>query len=87
MDLVCLSYIQTFFDYLSNSILLPIVALCTCLLGGWFIKKEVLELEITKNGEKFGRRYVYRVMVKYIAPIFLIMILVYYTLLQFGVVK
>lgn len=79
--------ILTFFDYLSNSVLMPIVALCTCLLGGWFIKKEVLELEITKNGEKFGRRYVYRVMVKYIAPIFLIMILVYYTLLQFGVVK
>lgn len=79
--------ILTFFDYLSNSIMMPIVALCTCLLGGWFIKKEVLELEITKNGEKFGRRYVYRVMVKYIAPIFLIMILVYYTLLQFGVVK
>ena len=79
--------ILTFFDYLSNSVLMPIVALCTCLLGGWFIKKEVLELEITKNGEKFGRRYIYRVMVKYIAPIFLIMILVYYTLLQFGVVK
>ncbi|MBR4965100.1 MAG: sodium-dependent transporter [Lachnospiraceae bacterium] len=79
--------ILTFFDYLSNSVMMPIVALCTCLLGGWFIKKEVLESEITKNGEKFGRRYIYRVMVKYIAPIFLIMILVYYTLLQFGLIE
>lgn len=79
--------ILTFFDYLSNSIMMPIVALCTCILGGWFIKKEVLENEITKNGEKFARRHIFRVMIKYIAPIFLIMILVYYTLLQFGVVK
>ena len=79
--------ILTFFDYLSNSVMMPIVALCTCLLSGWFIKKEVLESEITKNGEKFGRRYIYRVMVKYIAPIFLIMILVYYTLLQFGLIE
>lgn len=79
--------ILTFFDYLSNSIMMPIVALCTCILGGWCIKKEVLEGEITKNGESFGRRMVYRVMVKFIAPVFLIMILVYYTLLQFGLVK
>lgn len=79
--------ILTFFDYLSNSIMMPIVALCTCILGGWCIKKEVLEGEITKNGESFGRRMVYRVMVKFIAPVFLIMILVYYTLLQFGLVE
>ncbi len=79
--------ILTFFDYLSNSVMMPIVALCTCILGGWCVKKEVLEGEITKNGERFGRRMIYRVMIKYIAPIFLIMILVYYTLVQFGLVE
>lgn len=79
--------ILSFCDYLSNSILMPIVALATCILAGWCIDKKAIEDEITRNGEKFGRRYIFRVMIKFIAPVFLIMILVYYTLLQFGLVK
>lgn len=79
--------ILTFFDFLSNSILMPIVALCTCLLAGWFMKKKEIEGEITKNGEKFGRRIIFRIMIKYVAPIFLIVILIYQTLVQFGIVE
>lgn len=79
--------ILSFFDYLSNSVLMPIVAFFTCILGGWFVGTKVLGDEITKNGEKFSRKWIFNVMVKFISPIFLIMILVYYTLLQFGIVK
>ncbi len=79
--------ILTFFDFLSNNILMPIVALITCILAGWVIKKETIEDEITKNGEKFGRRYIFRIMIKYIAPVCLIVILVYSTLVQFKIIK
>lgn len=77
----------TFFDYISNSVLMPIVAICTCILIGWVVGTKVLEDEITKNGEPFGRRKVFQVMVKYIAPVCLVVILVFYSLVQFGVIS
>lgn len=77
----------TFFDYISNSVLMPIVAIGTCVLIGWFVGTKDIEDEITKNGESFKRRGIFRVMVKYIAPVFLLIILVFYTLAQFGVIS
>lgn len=77
----------TFFDYLSNSVLMPLVALLTCILVGWRIGTKPIEVEMTRNGEKFGRRSIYRVMIKYIAPVFLVIILVFYTLAQFGIIQ
>lgn len=77
----------TFFDYISNSVLMPIVALCTCILVGWVIKPKALTDEITRNGEKFGRKKLFNVMIKYIAPLCLIFILISYTLDQFGIIK
>ena len=74
----------TFFDYISNSVMMPIVAICTCILIGWFVGTKVLEDEITKNGEPFARRKIFQVMVKYIAPVCLLIILVFYSLAQFG---
>lgn len=77
----------TFFDYISNSVLMPIVALCTCILVGWIIKTRVITDEITRNGERFSRKRLYEVMIKYIAPVLLIIILVSSTLAQFGIFK
>lgn len=45
----------TFFDFLSNSIIMPIVALCTCILIGWVIKPKTIADEVTRNGERFSR--------------------------------
>ena len=77
----------TFFDFISNSVLMPIVALCTCILIGWVIKPKAITDEITANGEKFGRKKLFHVMLRYVAPVCLIFILVSYTLAQFGVIK
>ena len=77
----------TFFDYISNSVMMPILAIATCLLAGWFINLKDIEDEITKNGEEFKRRGIFRVMVKYIAPVFLFIILIFYTLAQFGFIS
>ena len=77
----------TFFDYISNSVMMPILAIGTCLLAGWFMNLKDIEDEITKNGEEFKRRKIFRVMIKYIAPVLLCIILVFYSLVQFGFIS
>ena len=74
----------TFFDWISNSVLMPIVALITCILVGYFVKPKAIIEEVTRNGEKLGRKGLYVVMVKVVAPICLVIILLAYTLAQFG---
>lgn len=77
----------TFFDYISNSVMMPILAIGTCLLAGWFMNLKDIEFEITKNGEVFKRKNIFRMMIKYVAPVFLVIILVFYTLAQFGFIS
>lgn len=77
----------TFFDFLSNSIIMPLVALLTCILIGWCVGPKTIEEEMCRNGEHFGRRAIYEIMIKYIAPVFLVIILVFYTLAQFGIIQ
>lgn len=62
-------------DYVSNNILMPIVAILTCILIGWIVKPNVIIDEVTLNGEKFGRKKLYIIMVKFIAPILLTLLL------------
>lgn len=62
-------------DYASNNILMPIVGLFTCILIGWIAKPKTTIDEITLNGEKFGRKTLYVVMIKFVAPILLAIIL------------
>lgn len=70
-------------DYVSNNILMPVVSIATCILIGWILKPKTIIDEATKNGEKFGRKGLYIVMVKFIAPAFLIVLL----LISSGVLK
>lgn len=63
-------------DYASNYVLMPIVALVTCILVGWIIKPKTVIDEVKANGEKFGREGLYKVMVKFIAPICLVLIFI-----------
>ena len=58
-------------DYVSNSVLMPIVAFLTCILIGWIVKPEYIISEITKNGEPFSRSGLLKVMIKYVAPVML----------------
>ncbi len=62
-------------DYISNSVLMPLVALLTCVLIGWVAKPKTVIDEVTKDGSKFGRRTLYVVMIKFIAPILLFVLL------------
>ncbi|MCR5189696.1 MAG: sodium-dependent transporter [Treponema sp.] len=68
-------------DYTSNNILMPVTSLLTCILAGWICKPKSMIDEITFNGEKFRRRGLYIVMIKFIAPVLLFILL----LTSFGV--
>ena len=65
------------FDYVSNNVIMPILAILTCVLIGWIVKPEYVISEIQRNGEPFRRKWVYIVMVKYIAPVFLVILLLF----------
>ncbi len=88
---VCLGYNKLFFkkvlpngttaqildvlDYISNAVLMPLVALLTCVLIGWIAKPKTVIDEVEKNGEKMGRKVLYTVMIKFLAPIFMVILL------------
>lgn len=65
-----------FFDFLSNSVLMPIVAILTCVCLGHFIGSKTVEDEVEINGP-FKVKKFYRVMLKWIAPICLMLILIF----------
>ncbi|MCQ2487141.1 MAG: sodium-dependent transporter [Clostridia bacterium] len=63
-------------DYISNNIFMPFLALCTCILFGWVAKPDYIINEVTRNGENFQRRKLYYAMIKFIAPVMLLILLV-----------
>ena len=65
----------TFFDFISNSVIMPIVALLTCLFISLVIKTKTIEDEVEIGG-KFSGKMLFRVIIKYIAPVFLVIILI-----------
>lgn len=62
-------------DYVSNNIFMPLVALLTCILIGWVVNARMIIDEVTRNGEKFRRKHLYVIMIKYIAPLLLFFLL------------
>ena len=58
-------------DFLTNYILMPVIAIATCIMIGWVLKPKSIIDEVTRNGEKFGRKTLYVLMVKFIAPVFI----------------
>ena len=62
-------------DYISNYVLMPVVSIVTCVFIGWVLKPDVIIEEVTRNGEPFGRKTLYVVMIKYITPVLLLLLL------------
>lgn len=62
-------------DYISNNALMPVVAIMTCILIGWILKPKMVIDEIEKTGCRFGRKRLYIIMVRYVAPALLVVLL------------
>ena len=64
-----------FFDFISNSVLMPIVALFTCLFVGWVVKPKLVVDEV-KLSSKFPREKLFVVVIRYVAPICILLVLI-----------
>ena len=64
------------FDQLTNSFLMPIIALFICIVVGYVVKTKFVEDEVELGNVKFKRKKLFRVVIKFIAPVCLILILI-----------
>lgn len=75
------------FDFISNSVLMPIVAFFTCIFVGYVIKPKAVIEEVETNGVKFKLKNLFTIVIKYVAPILIVIILVASILQAFGVIS
>ena len=61
-------------DYVSNSVMMPFIALLSTILIGWIKTPDYVIGEMGRNGEHFRRKSVYRVMIRYIAPVMMLIL-------------
>lgn len=80
------SSILDLFDFIANYIMMPLAALFTCIFVGWIIKPGVLIREV-KQSSPFAAERAWVVMIKYIAPVLIIIILVTFVAAQFGLLS
>ncbi len=73
------------FDFISNSILMPVVAFLTCVFVGFVIKPKSIISEVLSSSDHFKSNRFYVFLIKYAAPILLILILISSILDAFGV--
>ena len=64
------------FDYLTNSLFMPVVAMLTAIFVGYFLKPKAIIEEVELSG-KFRLKHLFVGMIKYIAPVFLFIILLF----------
>jgi NSS family neurotransmitter:Na+ symporter len=76
----------TFFDFLTNNIIMPVVAFITCIIVGYIIKPKAIIDEVELNGEFRGKR-LFSVVIKYIAPVCIVAILVFSVCEGLGIIK
>ncbi len=65
-----------FFDFMTNSVMMPIAAIATCLLVSRVIGVEKIEEEVTQGGKPFKRKRVFNMMIRRLCPIFAAIILI-----------
>ena len=71
-------------DFVSNSVLMPIVALFTCIFVGYIIKPKTIADEVKVTDGKFKSEGLFNIMIKFFCPIFLVIILISSVAVLFG---
>lgn len=61
-------------DYISNSFMMPFIALLSSIFVGWIMKPSWIAEEMERGGTKFRRKQLYVVMVKYVLPIVMLIL-------------
>ena len=78
--------ILDFFDFITNSVMMPIIALMTCIIVAYVLKPTAVTCEVEISG-KFRQRSMYSVMIRYVAPVCLLVILVFAILEGIGIIE
>ena len=73
-----------FFDFITNSVLMPIAAIVTCIIIGYFVKTKFVTEEVESSG-RFRLKPIYNALVMVVCPLFMAIILVTGLLDYFGI--
>ena len=76
-----------FFDFLTNSVMMPISAICICLLVSKVIGVDKIAKEVKSHNNPFKREKIFTFMIKYVCPIFATIILLSSVANAFGIIK
>lgn len=61
-------------DYISNSFLMPLISFLNCILIGWLLKPRWIIEEMEISGDRMRRKRLYTVMVKFVAPVIMLIL-------------
>jgi NSS family neurotransmitter:Na+ symporter len=78
--------ILDFFDFITNSIMMPVVAFVTAIFVAYLLKPKAVIDEVELSG-KFKWKKLFSVVIRYVAPVCILAILVSSVLDVFGIVK
>ncbi len=78
--------ILDFTDFVTNSIIMPIVALVTCIFVGYVLKPKTIIDEV-RISSRFRSAGLFQVIIKYVAPVFFVAIMVGSILDAVGILK
>ncbi len=65
-----------FFDFVTNYVFMPLVAIATCVAIGWIVGPRTVVDEVERCGQRFAAKGMYVFMVKYAAPVLMSVLLV-----------
>ena len=61
-------------DYISNSFMMPLISLLSTILIGWIVTPDYVIDEMERNGEHFRRKKMYTVMIRFVAPVMMLIL-------------
>lgn len=76
-----------FFDFLTNSVMMPLSALAICILVSRHMGLKLVDQEVMRDGHPFNRRRIFAFMIRYVCPIFVIIIFLSSVASAFGFIK
>ena len=79
--------ILDFFDFLTNSVMMPVAALATCVLIWKVVGTDRIDREVEASSKTFRRKKIFHLFIRYLAPVFLILILISSILNALGIIS
>lgn len=76
-----------FFDFLTNSVMMPLSALAICILVSRHMGLKLVDQEVMRDGHPFNRRRIFAFMIRYVCPVFVIIIFLSSVASAFGLIK